>query len=234
MTDKIKDWYEEANKELKTKPKVDKTFKNHYIKNNSMIALIGATGCGKSNAIIDFLARTPNKWYRILLFTGSTGDEPLYNFLKKRIDGIEIIDDPDALPEITDFNDEDKTLDKLAIFDDIICLPKKQMDKVAKWFICSRKWSFTTLCTAQNITSLPQIIRRNIHYFFLYHMNDANSINWILRTYNNGDDPKEIKKLYNSVIHEPKQFFMLDTRSNDETRYRKNFTTFLKIPNKNV
>ena len=65
-------------------------------------------------------------------------------------------------------------------------------------------------------------------------MNDANSINWILRTYNNGDDPKEIKKLYNSVIHEPKQFFMLDTRSNDETRYRKNFKTFLKIPNKNV
>jgi ABC-type phosphate/phosphonate transport system ATPase subunit len=57
MTDKIKDWYEEANKELKTKPKVDKTFKNHYIKNNSMIALICATGCGKSNAIIDLSGR---------------------------------------------------------------------------------------------------------------------------------------------------------------------------------
>jgi len=65
-------------------------------------------------------------------------------------------------------------------------------------------------------------------------MNDVASINWILRTYNNGDDPKEIKKLYNSVINEPKQFFMLDTRSNDETRYRKNFTTFIKLSNKNI
>ena len=131
MSDKIKDWYEEINKKGgNIKPKVDKTFKNHYIKNNSMIALIGATGCGKSNAIIDFLSRTPNKYYRIILFTGSTSDEPLYNFLKERIDGIEIIDDPDLLPEITDFNDDDKTLDKLAIFDDIICLLKKALDKV--------------------------------------------------------------------------------------------------------
>jgi hypothetical protein len=199
-----------------------------------MISLIGPTGCGKSNAIIDFLSRTPDKFYRIILFTGSTTDEPLYIFLKERIEGMELLDDADELPEITDLNDDDKTLEKLAIFDDIINLPKKQLQKICRWLNSSRKYGFTCISTAQNIVDSPTQMRRNTSYFFLYKMNDVNTINHILRTYNNGDDAKEIKKLYYACVSEPKQFFMLDTRSNDETRYRKNFTTFLKLPNKNI
>ena len=228
--DKIKNWYDIAGKagEGITR-KNDKNFKNHYIKPCQMISIIGATGSGKSQSILEFLSRKNDAFYKILLFSGSTVDEPLYNLIKSKIDGVEMIDDADKLPELTEENAEEKKHEKLIIFDDIINLPKKQLIKIQKWFNSARKYGYTCIATAQNYTDLPIQIRRNTMIFFLFRLNDMNTINNILKNHSNGDDKDTIKKAYFEATSQPHNFFMLDCNANDITRYRHNFLDFIPI-----
>ena len=78
MTDKIKNYYDLLDKGLKRENKFDKNYKKHYIQPNSMICCVGGTGSGKTNALIDFLTRKNEAFYDIIIFSGSTTEEPLY------------------------------------------------------------------------------------------------------------------------------------------------------------
>ena len=170
--DNIKNWYEIANKSGEgITRKIDKNFNKHLIKPCQMISIIGQTGSGKSQSILEFLSRKNDAFYKIILFSGSTTDEPLYKLIEKHIDGIEMIQDAEELPDLTDMNEEDKKAEKLIIFDDIINLPKKQLTKIQKWFNSARKYGYTCIATAQNYTDLPIQIRRNTMIFFLFRLN---------------------------------------------------------------
>ena len=85
MSDKVKNWYNHLPKDLKRESKLDKNYKRHHIKPNSMICCIGGTGSGKSTSLIEFLSRKNEAFYDIIVFSGSTTDEPLINMLKSKI-----------------------------------------------------------------------------------------------------------------------------------------------------
>ena len=229
--DKIKDWYETAKKTSKSiERKVDTNYKRHYIKPCQMITLIGPSGAGKSKTILEFLSRKNDAFYKIILFSGSTADEPLYNLLHKVCEDIELLDDPEQLPELTDMNQDEKKHEKLIIFDDIINLPKKQLLKIQKWYNSSRKYGYTCISTAQNYTDLPIQMRRNTMIFILFKMNDVNTINQILKNHNtNGDDPKLVRHAFYKATEKSGDFFMLDCNATDDKRYRHNFTDFIDI-----
>ena len=56
-------FYDKLSKDIKNETKLDKNFKNHYILPNSMIAIIGGTGSGKSNALCNLISKQSNKYY---------------------------------------------------------------------------------------------------------------------------------------------------------------------------
>ena len=227
-TDKIQNWYKKIEGDtLTNKIKPDKNFKKHYIKPCMMIGIVGSTGSGKTTAIVEFLSRKNDAFYDIILFSGSTIDEPLVNMLKQHIEGIKLIDNADELPNLTDYNDEDKNTEKLIIFDDIINLPKKQLTKIAKWFNSARKYGFTCIATAQNYTDLPLQIRRNIMVWWLFRLNDVNTINQILKNHNtNGENKDLVKHMYFDATQEKGDFFKMDLTVNGFGRYSHNFIDF--------
>lgn len=229
--DKIKDWYKIAGNGTGEKGiKPDKNFSKHMIKPCSMISIIGSTGAGKTTAVVEFLSRKNDAFTRIIYFSGSSTDEPLLNFLQSRIDGLELIEDPDELPELTDMNDEDKKEEKLIIFDDFINLKPKDKVKIQKWFNSARKYGFTCIALSQNYTDEPIQMRRNTQYWLIFRLNDMNTINNILKNHNNnGDDKELVKQAYFESTREPKNFFTLDLTPNSEARYRHNFTDVIKI-----
>ena len=65
MTDKIKNYYELLDKNLKRETKRDKHYKKHHIEPNSMICCIGGSGSGKSNSLINYISRSSGEFYKI-------------------------------------------------------------------------------------------------------------------------------------------------------------------------
>ena len=76
--DTIKDWYAIVGKG--TSNSNDKNFKNHMVKPCSMVMMIGNTGSGKTTALVEFLSRKNDSFFRVIYFSGSTTDEPLLHF----------------------------------------------------------------------------------------------------------------------------------------------------------
>ena len=223
-------WYDKIGANDK-KPKLPKNWKNHHINHNSMILCIGGTGTGKTNALIDYLSRSSGEFHKIIICSFSTLDEPLYNFLEKKNKEIEFINNIEDVPDLDEFDDETKSKPKLIIFDDFINLTKKEFKKINPYLISGRKYGFSVWLMAQEYKSIPKVITRNINYFILNKINDAISIDNIIRNHNMyGVDKDIFKKAYYLCIKEPLNFMMLDLKSRDpKDRYRHNFLDFLKL-----
>jgi hypothetical protein len=224
--DNIKNWYLELDKKNQDAPKIDKEFKNHLILPNSRIALIGGSGVGKTNVLLEFLHRKNGGFYEIIIFT-SNADEPLLKQLKVDIPEVQIYTDIKDVPDLKSFSSLEAKKEKLIVFDDFITLKNKDMKKIEEYAIASRKYGFTSMYMLQNYTSCPKLIMRQIEYFILFKLNDTVTINNIIKNHNIDQIPKEIfMQMYLMATEEPRHFFMLDTKNPDKRyRYRTNFTS---------
>jgi len=207
-----------------------KTYKNHFIDRNSRILMIGSSGTGKSNALINFIEKTSGDFHKIIICSFSTTDEPLYQYLQKKMPSVELNNNIDDVPEVQDFDDKNKDKQKLIVFDDFINLSKKEMRKIYDYAISSRKFGFTCVFMAQSYTAVPKIISRNCNYILLFRINDKYSIKRIIANHGLAADitPEKIEEFYYYAIEEPLSFLLIDLKTNDESiRFRKGFTDFL-------
>ena len=228
--EKIINWYEKLKDELPNQTKLDKNFNKHHILPNSMILAIGGTGTGKTNALMSFLAYKNDSFYKIILYTGSTGEEPLYQYLQKKIPELEIYNNIKDVPFLNEFDDDEKDKEKLIIFDDFINLKSKDLIKIQEYLTAGRKFGFTVFLLAQNYVSVPKTITRNINYFIIFKLNDNVSINNIIKNHNLDDvEPKIFKDLYKYSTAERLNFFLIDLKGPKEKRLRHNFTGFLSV-----
>ena len=127
MGDNIINFYKTLDNKYKLK--LTPNFKNHHIKPNSRIALIGASGTGKTNALLNYLARSSGDYHKIIICCFSTTNVPLYKMIKDKNKDIEFIDEPDDIPDLAEFDDKNKEKYKLIVFDDFIHLNKKSHRK---------------------------------------------------------------------------------------------------------
>jgi len=219
----IINWYDKIDKQFIRKPKRDKNFSKHLIEPCSMISCIGGTGSGKSNALVNFLSLKNDAFHKIVIFSGSTTDEPLYSFLQNKIPELEMYNDINELPSLDTYDDDDKGHEKLIVFDDFINLKKKEMTKINEFLTSGRKFGFTCFVMGQNYTSIPKIITRNSHYFIVFRLGDNTSINNIIRNHNTTDIKKDdFKKEYLKATEDKGDFFMIDLK-NPSKPLRKNF-----------
>ena len=144
--------------------------------------------------------------------------------LKQKMPEIKLMNDIAELPELKEFDNDDKDQEKLIVFDDFINLKKPELIKINEYLTGGRKFGFTVWCMAQDYKSVPKIITRNLHYILMFKLNDNVSINNIIRNHNiHGIDKEKFKKQYIEATSEPRQFFMIDMKGKPETHLRHNF-----------
>lgn len=228
--DKVTNWYEKLPKDLKRDFKPDKNFAKHYILPCSMIVCIGGTGAGKTNALMEFLHRKEGVFHEVIIFTGSTSDEPLYNMIVQQLKGSEMYNDIEQLPSLTEFDNDTKDEEKLIVFDDFINLKGTDMKKINEYLTGGRKFGFTCFVMGQNYVSIPKTIIRNANYFILFRLNDNVTIDSIIRNHNIGGVQKErFKQMYVGATAVPRDFFLIDLKTVDpKLRYRHNFLDFIR------
>ena len=230
--DSIQDWYAIANKNKKddgVKPKKD--FKNHLIKPCAMIMMVAPSGGGKSSSLIEFLSRTPDRWFQIVIFSGFSTDEDLYNFLADKIDGIQLIHDVEQLPNVND-DDSDRKQEKLIIFDDFINMSKKHKTIIQAWFNSARKKSWTCIAMVQRYVDAPIQMRENAMYWFIFRSRNNNAIKYILKNHNTtGYNYEQLHRAYLTATDKPKDFLLLDLLPDSPAPLRHNFLDKIDIPN---
>ena len=142
-----------------------------------------------------------------------------------------MISDIDEVPDLEEFDDKHKDKPKLIVFDDFLNLQKKDMKKINKYLVSSRKFGFSVWIMSQDYTSVPKLLVRNINYFILFKINDNISLNNIIRNHNIADvDSSIIKSACNVCTQTAPNFFMIDMKTgNLKERFRKNFLNFLDL-----
>ena len=195
----------------------------------SMIMAIGGTGTGKTNSLLNYISRSSGEFSDVIICSFSTTDEPLYNLLEEK--GATLYNDIDEVPELIEYDDDEKKNPKFIVFDDFINIENKKLKKIYSYLISGRKFGFTCWLMAQNYSSVPKVIVRNIQYIIMFKLNDNISLNNIIRNHNISDvDPSIIKSACNLCTQEPPNFFMIDLKTiNKKERFRKNFLEFLDL-----
>ena len=226
MSKEIINFYEKLNIKGSSLPK---TWKKHHIFNNSMILCLGGTGTGKTNSLLNYINRSSGEFSDVIVCSFSTTDEPLYNLLEEH--GVTLYNNIDEVPELEEYDNDDKNKPKLIVFDDFINVENKKLKKIYNYLISGRKFGFTCWLMAQNYSSVPKVIVRNINYFILFKINDTISLNNIIRNHNISDvDPSIIKSAYNLCTQTAPNFFMIDLKTgNLKERFRQNFLNFLDL-----
>lgn len=226
-TDEVRDW-SKLKKNGNTSIPLDKNYTKHEIKPNKYIGVVGPSGSGKTNSILEFLSRKNDAFHQVIYFTSTTGDEDLLNVLQENLDGVEIIDDIEELPKLSDYSETDKSQEKLIVFDDLNNLDAKELKEVGRWFSSARKLGFTVIAQAQNFFNLPTQIRRNFNYIFLFRQKDKRDADRILEVSNDGSIPIELlRQMYLDATNKIGNFFKIDlTETEPRKRYRRNFIGF--------
>jgi len=105
------------------------------IKYNSRIGIVGASGSGKSQWLLNFIAQSPDTFGHI--FICNKMQEPLYTFLEKQIGdkNITFYKKLSEVPQPKDLPHQDKQ--KLLVFDDIV--NDKDQSIVCEYFLRARK-----------------------------------------------------------------------------------------------
>jgi hypothetical protein len=189
-----------------------------------MILAIGPTNSGKSLGLLNFLQRKNEAFCKLVVFSGSSTNEPAYNLIREKIPDAEFYEDIEELPALND--DDDTEHEKLIVFDDFINLKKKEFQKIKEYLTAGRKKKWTVYLNVQNYVDVPKTITRNCHYFLIFKQNDNATINNILKNHNIDNVDKDIfKELYHTAVEEKPNFFMVDIKGGS---LRKNFTQFYK------
>jgi hypothetical protein len=210
---------------------VPKTWNNHHIYNNSMILCIGGTGAGKSNALLNYIHRSSGEFYKIIICSFSTTDEPLYNMLHDKEKSIILINNIEDVPPLSSFDNKFKDKPKLIVFDDFINLKEKEQTEIKKYLTAGRKFGFTVWLMAQNYVEVSKTIVRNLNYIIMFKLNDNVSIDRIIKNHNISNvSAPIIKSAYYYSTEKPLDFFLIDFKTNKpQEKFRHNFLNFLKL-----
>lgn len=221
ISHKIINFYEVDGVKKISKPSIDNLYPQTNIKINTINLVVGGTGTGKSNAIMNLLFLSSNAkdgvFSKIVLVCKT--DETLYTFLKKKIPSEQLIiyksinDLPECDSFETQFMKEPKDREEtLLIIDDFIAdvEDKRMRQKIENFSIFGRKKGLTQIYLAQSFFKVPKTIRLQIHYLWLLSVPNKRELALILSSYSLPIEADELKAMVNDATKEKLSFLKIN------------------------
>lgn len=215
----------------------DPNFPAHQMNIPCKVCVTGKSGSGKTNAILNFIYRTnpdPKNpfWYKVVVFSGVTIEEPLYLNLHKLYPGVELTTNFNELQ--AHYKNDDPNKPKLIIFDDFIALPQNVLDLIGTFAVNSRSKNWTAFFISQKFTSIPNRIRTTCNYFIFFRINNKRDLNNEIRSGLLGMTKEDILT-FNACYEDATRFkmnFLLVDKEQFGTHLRRNFLGFCDRPKK--
>lgn len=200
-------------------------FNHHGIQIPARIGIIGFSGSGKTNTVMDLIYRFNGTFDKIVLCMPNS-DEPLYNMLKDKFAGQDFtVYENGLIPSLDSLKDEDHPkAQSLVIFDDLITFKKIQSD-IEQFFIRGRKigGGITCVYISQNYYSIPKPIRSQFTHVILKKIGSVKDLTMILREISTDLNKEQLLRLYQKATENFLGFLMLDLSTTPDKRYRSGY-----------
>ena len=203
--------------------------------------IIGTSGSGKTNYLLNAIQKGNNIIYKIYLYAKDL-EEPKYQHLikkreqagaKKLKDAAVFIEYSNAMDDIYDdiesYNKKRKRK-VLIVFDDMISNKmsnKKPQQVLKKLFIRCRKINISLCFLTQSYVSIPKDVRLNCTHYVIFKLNNNRELQNIAINHSADIDYKDFVKVYRDCTKEPYNFFFIDTTEPIDKRFKNNFNDLL-------
>ena len=221
--------------------KIPKKYKNNYHNPNYdlhlinlpfRILVIGSSGSGKSNVVINIIQKFNDTFGNVKICCKDK-NEPLYRMLSDKLDPstFQIYEGFKNIPSLDDKEEFDPSLQHLIVFDDL-CLEKNQ-SIIEDYFIRGRKIAkgVNIIYLTQSYFKCPRVVRMNVNYIILKKVGSTKDLTCILREYSLGVDLNQLKNIYKKNVVSMTDFLLIDLDTTDDKRFRKGFNQILKVKN---
>jgi len=220
------DWYKKIPSKFLTKTH-NPNFKIHGIKLHFRALIIGSSGAGKTQTLLNIIHNMGNTFTEIYIITKNK-KEPLYEYLEEKLgkQGLTIYEGIDKAPDLDkDISKEDQTL---IIMDDLVL--EKNQKPLEEYFLRARKQNCSLIYISQSYFAVPPMIRKNLNYLIIKQLANLPDLFRIMREYSLGVDKKVLLKLYeNSTTDNKQDFLLVDLDAEPKDRFRKNFNEIYEI-----
>jgi hypothetical protein len=188
----------------------------HMFKVPFRMLILGGSGSGKTNTMLDIISRMDKTFNKIILCTKDR-NEPLYDLLKKKLKSDLQIYDGDIpipgsknkfQPNIPDLDTIDKDEQTLVIFDDL-CLDNCQ-EKIGQYFIRGRKRNVSSVYISQSYFKTPKIIRLQCGYYLFKKQANKRDLSCILRESMLPYSVNELISMYSQATRKFEDFLFID------------------------
>lgn len=226
---KVIDFYKVLPKEHLKDLRTYKNYDLYRINIPNRILVIGKSGSGKTNAVMN-LVLGMECFNRIYLFVKDQ-DESLYAFLIAEIRKIEkttkrkiltVSSDMDDLPSYEDY---DTNFNNLVIVDDMLNEKSKQLSKAVPLWTMGRKHNVTAIFVSQSYFATPIRIRQNTDVLIFKKLL-ARDLKLVMTEFTLDRSKDELLAMYRACnTNKVTDFFMIDSSPLQEEayKYRHNF-----------
>jgi ABC-type dipeptide/oligopeptide/nickel transport system ATPase component len=202
------------------------------LKHPMRAVIVGASGSGKSNVLLNLIKKMDSTFNSIKIFTQDK-NEPLYLYLESVIEKpfLEIYEGIDA------FNNFDMSKmdvgQHLIIFDDFVVEPLKKQQKICEMYIRSRKMcesGISVMYLTQSFYQTPIIIRRQATVLMLKKINGQRELKAILKDCALDTTGNQLESMYDYCVasaDDIQNLLLIDKTAPESERFRKNLKTVL-------
>ena len=200
-------------------------FDSHQIKVPFRMGIIGSSGGGKTQMLLNLIAKMSDIFGHIHVVYKAS--EPLYEFLEKKIGAkyVTFYTKLSDLPPITAFPNKDKQ--QLIVFDDQV--NEKNQEIIKEWFIRGRKvGQGCSLCyLSQSFFKIPKIVRQQFGYLMLLKLSSMRDLNLILSDFSLGVNKEQLQTVYKQATKQQFNFLKVDIDNpNNNKKFSHNWTDF--------
>lgn len=222
----ITNFYELPGVQKFMKKTINPNYDYHKIKIEMKGCIIGSSGAGKTQTVLQIISDMPNTFNKIYIYTKA--EEALYKYLQSKLKQ-QLLTVSYDLNDLRNFKDEDYYGQTLVIIDDMV--NEKDQRCIQELYIRGRKLGCSMLYLSQSFFKIPKLIRLQCDYVFIIKTPNLRDLNLILTEFSLNSTKEQMANMYNYICNSDQfgNFFLIDMKAsqNSGLTYRKNFKTKL-------